>query len=86
MTQIDYFFSTASPYTYLAGLRLEEIAARHGATIFYKPVDLGALFPGPAGLRCRNDIRRGKPIGCRNCDGRRQRPGCPSIFSPATGP
>lgn len=50
MTQIDYFFSTASPYTYLAGLRLEEIAARHGATIAYKPVDLGGLFPRTGGL------------------------------------
>lgn len=44
MAHIDYFFSTVSPFTYLAGTRLEEIAARHGATIAYKPVDLLALF------------------------------------------
>lgn len=44
MTRIDYFFSTLSPFTYLAGNRLEEIAARHGATIVYKPFDILALF------------------------------------------
>ena len=44
MTQIDYFFATISPYTYLAGSRLEEIAHRHGATVNYKPLDIIALF------------------------------------------
>ena len=44
MTQIDYYFATLSPYTYLAGMRLEEIAQKHGATINYKPLDVIALF------------------------------------------
>lgn len=44
MADIDYFFATLSPYSYLAGQRLEEVAARHGATIAYKPVDIIALF------------------------------------------
>ncbi len=44
MTQIDYYFSTLSPFTYLAGGRLEEVAAKHGATIVYKPLDIMALF------------------------------------------
>lgn len=44
MTQIDYFFATVSPYTYLAGGRLEEIAARHDAQVNYKPLDIIALF------------------------------------------
>ena len=30
MPHIDYFFSTLSPYAYLAGQRLEEIAAKLG--------------------------------------------------------
>ncbi|TDE36637.1 2-hydroxychromene-2-carboxylate isomerase [Antarcticimicrobium sediminis] len=46
---IDYFFSTLSPYVYLAGTRLEAIAAENGATITYKPVDLMALFPRTGG-------------------------------------
>ncbi len=44
MPHIDYFFATLSPYAYLAGQRLEEIAAKHGATITYKPLDIIALF------------------------------------------
>jgi len=44
MAHIDYYFSTLSPYAYLAGLRLEEVAAKHGAQITYKPLDLPALF------------------------------------------
>jgi 2-hydroxychromene-2-carboxylate isomerase len=50
MAHIDYYFSTTSPWTYLAGDRLEEMAARHGASITYKPIDLGALFPRTGGL------------------------------------
>ena len=44
MAHIDYFFSTLSPFTYIAGLKLEEIASRHGATITYKPIDIVGLF------------------------------------------
>ncbi|GGE59503.1 2-hydroxychromene-2-carboxylate isomerase [Actibacterium pelagium] len=63
MAQIDYYFSTVSPFTYLAGNRLEEIAAKHGATITYKPIDLMALFPRTGGVPLperhpnRNDYR-----------------------------
>lgn len=49
MAHIDYFFATLSPYAYLAGNRLEEIAAKHGATITYKPVDLMTLFSRTGG-------------------------------------
>ncbi|MGX9356979.1 DsbA family protein [Roseobacteraceae bacterium S113] len=44
MAHIDYYFATISPYTYLAGTRMEEVAAKHGATITYKPLDLITLF------------------------------------------
>lgn len=44
MAQIDYYFATISPYTYLAGMRLEAIAKRHGASITYKPLDIVGLF------------------------------------------
>jgi 2-hydroxychromene-2-carboxylate isomerase len=40
MSRIDYYFATLSPYCYLAGTRLEEVANRHGADIHYKPFDL----------------------------------------------
>lgn len=44
MPKIDYYFSTISPYTYLAGDLLEQIAEKHGAEIVYKPLDIVALF------------------------------------------
>ena len=49
MPHIDYYFATISPYTYLAGMRLEEIAAKHGATITYKPVDILQQFARTGG-------------------------------------
>lgn len=58
--QIDYFLAPMSPFTYLAGLRLEEIAARHGASIRYRPLDAPKLFPRTGGqvLAERHDSRR----------------------------
>jgi 2-hydroxychromene-2-carboxylate isomerase len=50
MAHIDYYFSTVSPWAYLAGDRLEAMAERHGASIAYKPIDLGALFPRTGGV------------------------------------
>ena len=49
MAHIDLYFSTISPYAYLAGLRAEEVAANHGATITYKPLDIIALFARTGG-------------------------------------
>ncbi|WP_375691588.1 2-hydroxychromene-2-carboxylate isomerase [Pseudooceanicola sp. LIPI14-2-Ac024] len=50
MAHIDYYFTTVSPWAYLAGDRLETMAARHGATVTYKPVDLGKVFSATGGL------------------------------------
>lgn len=50
MAHINYYFAAISPYTYLAGNRLEEVAAKHGATITYKPLDLMALFARTGGV------------------------------------
>lgn len=44
MATIDYYFSTLSPYAYLAGTRLEEAMARQNARVNYKPLDIMALF------------------------------------------
>ncbi|MBK1635154.1 2-hydroxychromene-2-carboxylate isomerase [Rhodovulum adriaticum] len=49
MAHIDYFFTVISPFSYLAGTGLERIAARHGAGITYKPVDIMGLFARTGG-------------------------------------
>jgi len=50
MANIDYFFATISPYTYLAATRLEGIAGKAGASITYKPLDIMQLFARTGGL------------------------------------
>ena len=50
MPHIDYFFATLSPFTYMNGLRVEEIASKHGATITYKPLDIMGLFSRTGGV------------------------------------
>ncbi|MEM6759874.1 MAG: 2-hydroxychromene-2-carboxylate isomerase [Pseudomonadota bacterium] len=49
MAHIDYYFATLSPFTYLAGNRFEKVAAKHGATVSYKPLDIMSLFARTGG-------------------------------------
>lgn len=60
MARIDYYFTLISPWCYLAGDRLERIAARHGATVAYRPVDPAQLFARTGGLPLaqRHESRR----------------------------
>lgn len=44
MATIDYYTFPLSPFAYLAGVKLEEVAAKHGATITYRPFDLMQVF------------------------------------------
>ncbi len=50
MAHIDYYMITLSPFCYLAGDGLEKIAAKHGATITYKPVNLFQVFAATGGV------------------------------------
>lgn len=47
---VDYYFTPASPWTYLGHQRVEAIAQRRGAELRYKPVDFGKIFPASGGL------------------------------------
>jgi 2-hydroxychromene-2-carboxylate isomerase len=60
MAQIDYYLFPLSPFSYLAGLELEAIAARHGASIAYKPVQLFRIFAetGTAQVKDRHPSRQ----------------------------
>lgn len=49
MPHVTYYFSMLSPWTYLAGGRLEEMAGPTGTTITYRPFDIMALFPRTGG-------------------------------------
>ena len=47
---IDYYLFTISPWAYLGGPRLQEIARRHGAEIRVKPIDMAAVYPETGGV------------------------------------
>ena len=63
MKTITYYMMPVSPWTYLGHGRLLELAARHGATIDLRPMDLGKVFPASGGL----------PLGQRAVQRRRYR-------------
>ncbi|AXI45355.1 2-hydroxychromene-2-carboxylate isomerase [Sulfitobacter sp. SK012] len=75
MAHIDYYFATLSPYCYLAGDRLEAVAAKHGASITYKPFDIIAAFGRTGGTspkdrhisriehRAQELVRQAKKLG-----------------------
>ncbi len=47
---IDYFFSLASPWSFLGHAPFMEVARRHGATVRPVPVELGPVFAETGGL------------------------------------
>lgn len=47
---LRYYFTPPSPWTYLGHPRVVAMAARHGATIELRPIDLGRVFPQSGGL------------------------------------
>ncbi len=60
MAHIDYYFTVLSPFAYLAGDRMEQVADKHGASIAYKPVDIMTLFSEMGGTppAQRHDSRK----------------------------
>ena len=71
MAEIDYYLFPLSPFSYLAGLELEAIAARQGASIAYKPVQLLRIFAevgtpqvgGPASVEAEVPPAGHRPAG-----------------------
>jgi 2-hydroxychromene-2-carboxylate isomerase len=47
---IDFYFDFSSPYGYLASTQIEAIAAKHGRTVSWHPVLLGAVFKLTGGV------------------------------------
>ncbi|MDI3283657.1 2-hydroxychromene-2-carboxylate isomerase [Polyangium sp. 15x6] len=44
MKRVEFFFDFSSPFAYLASTQIEDLAARKGASLVYRPFLLGALF------------------------------------------
>ena len=86
MAHIDYYFATVSPYTYLAGQRLEAMAAQHGATITYKPLDILALFDRTGGIRPPQRHESRKAYRLQELDRQSRKAGLPLNLQPAHWP
>ena len=41
---IDFYFDFSSPYGYLASQKIEELAAKHGRAVDWRPILLGVIF------------------------------------------
>lgn len=41
---IDFYFDFSSPYAYLGSTRIEAVAQKHGRTVNWQPILLGAIF------------------------------------------
>ena len=41
---IDFYFDYSSPYGYIAALKIDELAAKYGRSVSWKPILLGAVF------------------------------------------
>jgi len=41
---IDFYFDFSSPYGYLASKKIDELAARHGRKVRWRPILLGVVF------------------------------------------
>ena len=50
MPHIDYWFSLVSPWAFLGHQAFLDLAKREGATVAFKPVELGEVFPHTGGL------------------------------------
>ncbi|MEE9280899.1 MAG: 2-hydroxychromene-2-carboxylate isomerase [Myxococcota bacterium] len=44
MAQLEFFFDCSSPWTYLAFHRIEEVCARAGASLIWRPILVGGVF------------------------------------------
>ena len=41
---IDFYFDYSSPYGYFAAMKVDDVAARHGRSVNWRPILLGAVF------------------------------------------
>lgn len=86
MAHIDYYFSTLSPYTYLAGERLEDISREHGATVTYKPVDISALFGRTGGVPPKDRHPARQAYRLQDLERQARKAGLPINLQPAFWP
>ena len=56
---LDFYFDFSSPYGYLASERIDGIAAKHGRSVAWRPMLLGAVFQKIGGSPLVNQPMKG---------------------------
>ncbi|MGB7184491.1 MAG: 2-hydroxychromene-2-carboxylate isomerase, partial [Burkholderiaceae bacterium] len=57
---VEFFFDVGSPASYLAWTQLPKICERHGASLQYRPMLLGAVFKATGNQTPSNIVAKGK--------------------------
>lgn len=57
---IEVFFEFASPYSYLAGPKLSQLAARYGRALRWRPVEIVEIWEAQGILEAQTAMRRAK--------------------------
>jgi 2-hydroxychromene-2-carboxylate isomerase len=57
---IEFYFDFSSPYGYFASAKIDEIAARHGREVDWRPILLGAIFKVTGGAPLPNIPLKGE--------------------------
>ena len=86
MAAIDYYLFPLSPFSYLAGLGLEAMAARRARRSPTSRCSSSASSPRSARRWSRTGTRRSSATGCRTSPGWRAAKGCRSTSSPRHWP
>jgi 2-hydroxychromene-2-carboxylate isomerase len=50
MPPVEFYFDFSSPFGYLASQKIEALAAKHGRTVAWRPMLLGAAFKATGGV------------------------------------
>ncbi len=86
MKSVSYFFSVLSPFTYLAGDRLEQIAETHGARVDYRPIDIMGVFAKTGGVPPKDRHESRKSYRLQDLARLARLSGMPINLSPAFWP
>jgi len=76
---IDFYFDFGSPYGYLASLRIDDVAAKHGRHVAWRPMLLGAVFKNE-GTQPLSEYPMKGPYFKRDCFRTARRLGVPFVF------
>lgn len=57
MKTIDFYFDFSSPYGYFAAEQIENLAAKHGATVNWHPILLGVIFKANGAAPAANPVK-----------------------------